>query len=714
MRVVLLLIQTLLTKQEVQRRSMPRAILKNVMFALSIFTLSLSCTSLYAADYRIENGWILLSDGVRLSVTYYIPQSDSADTRYPVLLEMLPYRKDDLSKAWAHPLYDYFASQGIALAKVDIRGTGSSEGTLPGREYSTQEIDDAVEVIAALAEQPFSNGNVGMWGISWGGFNAIQVAMRNPPQLKAILAAHASDDLFRNDVHYTDGLFGIDEYILSINHMTGFMQSPEYEINENYFENRFDREPWLFETLRNGIDNDFWRSGSLRWHYQDLKVPVYLIGGLLDGYRDTLPHVLENASVPVRATLGPWPHAWPNSASPGPTWEWREDASRWWKYWLDQPVAKNPEFESNSFRFFQRSGNAADATLSELDGQWLQTQWPLPSEKSPVIDFYPSRNNTLQTSSNHFTPTETSLQRITSTGIELGEWWGELLPDMSSVDSESLVFDSKPFETPLAVLGQARVNLLTASDSNDGHWVVRLEDIAPDGSVTLITGGAVNGQIPNSTQQPQPLTPGEFYPLSIPLRMTTWTFQQGHRLRLAISNSAFPMFWPSPNLKTSRLKIDSVATKLELPVWTAIEAAKEITLASGGPSNYLSSDIINMEPVAGSPRRSEIVTNEENGTVNFIRESGLAYKMKASTLETTRHTNHQANLENPALSQYTGWAEYALQKLGNEDERIVYRTEIKLSADETNFNLEISRILMSGDKEIRRKRWQESILRKAH
>lgn len=709
MRAVLLLALPSITEQDVQRKGKFWTIMKNIVVALC-----LSCPSLYAADYRIENGWIDLSDEVRLSVTYYIPQSDSANTRYPVLLEMLPYRKEDLSKAWAHPHYDYFASQGIALAKVDIRGTGSSEGTLPTREYSAQEIDDAVEVIAILADQPWSNGNVGMWGISWGGFNSIQVAMRNPPQLKAILAAHASDDLYRNDINYTDGLFGIDEYILSINHMNGFMQSPEYEIDQSYFENRFDREPWLFEMMRNSIDTDFWRRGSLRWHHQDLKVPVYLIGGLLDGYRDTLPHVLENTSVPVRAILGPWPHAWPDSASPSPTWEWREDASRWWKYWLDEPIAKNPEFESNSFRFFQRSGNTADATLSAVDGQWFQSQWPLPEDQNTVIEFYPSRDNALQTSSGNFIATETSLQRVTSTGIELGDWWGELLPNMSDVDSESLVFDSKPFEKPLAVLGEARVNLLTASDTTDGHWIARLEDIAPDGSVTLITGGAVNGQIQGSTEQPQAMVPDEFYQLSIPLRMTTWTFQQGHRLRLAISNSAFPMFWPSPSLKTSRLKIDSDATKLELPVWTAIETAQEVAMASGDTSNYLSSDIISMEPLVSSPRRSETITNEEDGTVSFIRESGLTYKMQEATLESSRHTNHQASLENPALNQYVGWAEFALQKLGSNAERIVYRTEINVSSDETNFHLDVSRILTSGDKEIRRKRWQESILRKSH
>lgn len=739
MRPLILRAKTRLTRRPAQTPALASMILKSILIAITV-----SCNMLYASEYRIENGWIELSDGVKLAVTYYIPESaaageenqnedagedgsegandDKSQASYPVLLEMLPYRKDDLSKAWAHPLYDHFASQGLALAKVDVRGTGSSEGTLPEREYSSQEIDDAVEVIAALSQQPWANGNVGMWGISWGGFNAIQVALRNPPQLKAILAAHASDDLFKNDVHYTDGIFGVDEYILSINHMTGFMRSPDYEINDSYFKNRFDREPWLFETLRNGVANDFWNQGSLRLHYQDLTVPVYLIGGLLDGYRDTLPHVLENANVPVRATLGPWPHAWPDSASPGPTWEWREDAASWWKYWLDTPSAKNLEFETNSFKFFQRGGNAPDVTVSNLNGQWQQSPWPLPDDQSRILTFYPSRESSLIEQSNQYATSDTSLDRIASSGIELGEWWGELLPDMTNVDKESLVFDSKAFDESLTVLGIPNVDLLSSSDAADGHWIVRLEDVSPDGKVALITGGAINGQFRESAAMSKSLQPGEFYNLSIPLRMTTWTIQRGHRLRLAISNSAFPMFWPSPALGKSTLKIDSEATRLQLPLWTGgdiedpseNEKSQQIEMAEGGPSDYLDSNIISLGPVAGSPRRKEIISDDEAGLVTFIRESGLAYTMEELILESSRHTSHQANIKNPALTHYEGWAEYALQQKATRDEKIVYRTEIDLRSDETHFHLEVSRILMSGDEEIRRRNWQESLLRNAH
>lgn len=676
--------------------------------SFSIF-LTMGSSKLFAVDYDIRNDWIVMSDGVRLSVTYYLPQS--GDTTAPVLLEMLPYRKEDLSKAWAHPLYDYFARQGIALAKVDIRGTGGSEGQTPGREYSPQEIDDAVEVIAALAKQPWSNGNVGMWGISWGGFNSIQVALRNPPQLKAILAAHASHDLYSNDVHYTDGIFSIDEYILSINHMTGFMQSPEYEISEQYFSNRFDREPWLFETLRHDKDSEFWRAGSLRWQYDKLNIPVYLIGGLLDGYRDTLPHVLENASVPVRAVLGPWPHAWPESATPGPSWEWRKDASRWWKHWLQDNPAQHPEFDTNSFRFFLRTGDKADAELDELRGQWFASQWPLTDEQSELRSYYPGLNNRLQPTLVTESPSFLSLDKVASSGVALGEWWGELLPDMSAIDADALVFDSVPFTSHIPILGEAKVSLLAASDASDGYWIVRLEDVHPDGSVALITGGAINGQMRKSRRQPDPLQPDTFYELSIPLRMTSWTFQPGHKLRLAISNAAFPMFWPSAKLRSSQLKIDTPETRLQLPVWNSNDQSP-LSLAAGESSNYLPGDEITMAPVSGNPRVQEVVNNED-GSVSFVRSSGLAYKLPALTLQTTRSTTHTVNDDNPAQSQFQGWAEYQLVRDEISAATVRYRTEISLTSDETHFHLDVSRILWSDDNELRRKNWQESIPRNA-
>src|SRR6202035_3885603 len=140
----------------------------------------------------VRQAGIPLPDGTGLAATLYLP--DDADTTpVPVLLEYLPYRKDDAMLARDHDLYAYMARAGYAGARVDIRGTGRSGGTLPGGEYTETEQRDGETVIAWLASQPWCTGAVGMWGISWGGFNSIQIASRQPapPALKAIIAVEA-------------------------------------------------------------------------------------------------------------------------------------------------------------------------------------------------------------------------------------------------------------------------------------------------------------------------------------------------------------------------------------------------------------------------------------------------------------------------------------------------------------------------------------------
>ena len=152
---------------------------------------------------EIENLWIPLSDGTRLAARLWLPE-DAERAPVPALLEYLPYRKRDGTAerdALTHP---YLAGHGYAAVRVDIRGSGESDGLLSD-EYSLQEQDDALEVIAWLAAQPWCSGTVGMFGISWGGFNALQVAARRPPALKAIVTLCSTDDRYRDEVHYMGG-----------------------------------------------------------------------------------------------------------------------------------------------------------------------------------------------------------------------------------------------------------------------------------------------------------------------------------------------------------------------------------------------------------------------------------------------------------------------------------------------------------------------------
>ena len=123
---------------------------------------------------EVLHDWIPLSDGKRLAVRYWLPE-DAHDNPVPALLEYIPYCKRDGTTARDEAMHPYFAGHGYASLRVDIRGSGESEGVLLD-EYLQQELDDCVEVIAWIAQQPWCTGNVGMFGKSWGGFNALQVA----------------------------------------------------------------------------------------------------------------------------------------------------------------------------------------------------------------------------------------------------------------------------------------------------------------------------------------------------------------------------------------------------------------------------------------------------------------------------------------------------------------------------------------------------------
>ena len=256
-------------------------------------------------DITIEEVWIEMPDGVRLAADIYASKNRAEDELQPVLLEYLPYRKTE-ARSGSLSLYSYFIERGYVVARVDIRGTGNSEGRLIPHEYSDIEQEDGEVVIDWLSRQPWSNGNVGMFGISWGGFNSIQMAVRNPPALKAIIAVDATEDLFQDDVHYMDGIMHLDSWEMSQDLDNARPGAPDYVIDEEYFKNRFDTEPWMLTYKNQQRDGQFWDRASSRDKYDRIKIPSFHIGGWYDGYRDSLPRMLENVKAPVKAMIGPW------------------------------------------------------------------------------------------------------------------------------------------------------------------------------------------------------------------------------------------------------------------------------------------------------------------------------------------------------------------------------------------------------------------------
>jgi len=521
----------------------------------------------------IREARIPMPDGVALAGTLYLPP-DADTIRVPVVLEYLPYRKDD-SVGRNLELNSYLTRRGIAGARVDIRGTGNSEGELPAGEYTEQEQRDAEVVIAWLAAQPWCTGSVGMWGISWGGFNSIQIAMRQPPPpaLKAIIAVEASDDMFHDDVHYIDGLLHLDEYAVMIDQLNMLPPSPEYPLDEQVLARRFDSEPWLMTWLGQQQDGPYWLRSSLRTDYSRLRVPAFLISGWWDGYRDSVFRMTQNARAPVKALIGPWNHTWPHIAVPGPAVEWRSQAVRWWDHWLkgldtglfDEPMAA----------VYVQTWRPPDPDLTELPGYW-RSEDALPPERT--------RHEVLYCGSGHVLAAEPGpeesrqLRYVPSAGVEAGHWWGELTVDQRGADAYSLVFDSAPLADDLEILGFCRAEIHGGADTSPLNWFARVSDVAPDGTTTLVAGGGRSDR-PDPLRDPVAPIPRrgsagtEPQPDWLPLQLhaCSWVFPRGHRIRLAISNAMWPMIWPTPQPATATVRLGPTGTRLVLPVVPAAD-----------------------------------------------------------------------------------------------------------------------------------------------
>src|SRR5882672_2366313 len=424
---------------------------------------------------RVMSTSIPMPDGVLLAATLYMPADLRPRERVPALLEYLPYRKDDDTASGDYGKHAYFARHGYVGVRVDIRGFGASGGSPPTREYSEQEQEDGERVIAWLARQPWSNGNVGMFGISWGGFNAIQMAMRHPPALKAIIAVDATEELFHDDIHY------IDEFELNMDMAPGMTGAPDYTLDEKVLGPRFDATPWSLLYLKHQRDGEFWRSPVRP--LKEIKIPCFLIGGLLDGYRDSIPRMLEQVKVPVKAIVGPWNHTFPNDAEPGPEIEWRDQAVRWWDYWLKN--RNTGIMDELPISIYMRQWHTPDAKLENVPGFWrAEPSWP-PRDAT---------NTTLYLQDAHLLSTDVAkaaathqLRYIPSIGVEAGFWWGELLTDQRPVDAFSLTYDTVPLKEDLALLGRPHALLQASASAPLANWFVRLSDVAPDGSVTLVT-----------------------------------------------------------------------------------------------------------------------------------------------------------------------------------------------------------------------------------
>ena len=659
-------------------------------------------TSADLYDFKIVQGWLAMKDGVRLAVTYYLPVARSPDEKFPVILEMHPYRKDDQFYIGDYDYYTFFARHGYATARVDVRGTGSSGGETVSHEYSPIELSDGEEVIAQLARLPWCNGNVGMLGISWSANNAIMLALRNPPALKAIIVAHMSDDLFHDHAQYIDGIKQVNEYEAYMEGDNIMPRSPDYKLDEDYFRNRFDAYPWFLTNLKHQREDPFWKNESARYRYDELHIPVYILGGLLDGYRDSVTRVLEGSKSPVRAEIGPYNHAFPDYGVPGPNYEWRYDALRWYDRWLNG--VKNGIEDEPRFKVFVRAGNPPDPNMITTPGEWRYENWPI--NRTKWTAFYPSAGGVLLTDKNVATVDELKFQ--SGSGIEasgLRFWWGEPSENVAPSDKSALVYDSPVLNQSLEIIGCPEVALHTAADASLANWIVRLEDVQPDGNVTLVTGAAQCGAQRNSSSNPEALGPGTFYNLSFKLHFTTWTFQPGHKIRVAITNAQFPAFWPTPYAMTMKLKIGEKGTTIRLPVVPFPE--RPVPKLLPPEASQMPPDAASL-PGGGDPIYTLVSRNSDTGMVSVEQKSEHYFTVTNLSYYRMDWRYYETNESNPADTRFIGTSE---GKVTMKDRSVMHRTTTDMQSSVKNFHVVITRRIYENDTLVREKVFDEVIPR---
>ena len=443
---------------------------------------------------KIETEWIVLADGTRLAATIWLPE-DAAENPVPAILEYLPYRRRDGTVLRDRQMHAYFAGHGYAAVRVDMRGSGDSDGLLLD-EYLPLEQADAVEVIAWLAAQPWCSGSVGMMGISWGGFNALQVASHRPPALKAILTACSTDDRYADDCHYMGGCL-LNNTIAWASTMFAFgAQPPDPDVVGERW-----REMWLERLENNPLmaadwiehqhRDEYWKQGSVCEDYSSITAAVYVIGGWADGYSNAIPRMIAGLPGPKKGLIGPWAHAYPHAAQPGPQIGFLQEALRWWDHWLkgiDTGIMDEPVLRA----WMQESVRPA-TTYPERPGRWIaETSWP-PADRQLKL-LYLSGSSLSETPGED---REVIVASSLSTGVTFGEWCpyglaGELPADQRPDDGRSVCFDTEPLAQRLEIFGAAVVTLDLASDKPSAMIAARLEDVAPDGSSTLVTYGLLN------------------------------------------------------------------------------------------------------------------------------------------------------------------------------------------------------------------------------
>jgi predicted acyl esterase len=633
---------------------------------------------------EIENDWIVMPGGVRLAVSLWLPETDAP---VPVVLEAIPYRKRDATRAYGRFWGRKLAERGVAYARLDARGSGDSDGLLLD-EYLPQEQADCADAIAWLAAQPWCNGAVGMRGVSWGGFITLQTAALAPPALKAIMPMCASDRRFTDDAHYIGGAFALTGLKWATSMQSVMAGPPDPAIFGEGWEAawmmRLEAAPAIAARwLSHQREDDYWRQGSVGLHAERIVCPTYLVGGWADPYNNSIPRLLSALKVPTKALIGPWQHGYPQPATPGPGLDWIGEEVRWWRHWLAGEatgVMEGPQLWA-----YMPEASPAQAPTN-IPGRWIaEAAWP-PITTTLILRLAPGRLGDIASDA------VLELHSDALVGLQTPEWCPfsptQFPQEQSPDDAGSFTFDSEPLTQPLELLGHPTLHVRLAATKPVAKLAARLTEVTQDGHSWLMSYGVLNLTHRTSHEAPEALTPGAAYDITLPLYLTARRLRPGSRLRLALSESLWPLMWPSPEPVT--LRLDLAGALLTLPV--------------RAPTADLPFPIPILEAPPPSPRSEPEIVHDR-----AFREAWLPSTATLDTGTTIERSggNVEANRD-PAGGRWRAWQTGRYRR---EDWDCTVEVEVELTADVTRFHLRERLTAKRGDAVVFEREEAKTILR---
>jgi putative CocE/NonD family hydrolase len=574
---------------------------------------------------------------IRLAGHYWYHRVAVAEgKRLPAVVELNPYRRRDGTMRGDSAWYPYFAYCGYLVFRVDLQGSGDSEGILTD-EYTDEEIACCIQVIEQIAAHPQCDGNVGMLGTSWSAINSLMVAAHDkcPPQLKGVLVMCGNDDRFNDDVHYKGGAM-MQDNIGWASSMWGWLTQPPdpLVVGENWQEMWRQRirnaEFWFDRWARHQKRDEYWTRNSVRDRFDKVKVPVYILSGWQDGYKNPVPRVVSGlaaAGKTASGMIGPWGHSTPDAGYPGPRMNWLPYMmTHLWDHWLkgkDQdPKTTLPQLtvwlgesrEPGASADFDEAGHwvAEDAGWEKRvvahplylrpDGSMAADA---PTEEAS-IDWSPRvivNANQLETSS-------------------FGQSGNDDLPgDQQAADARSLRFTGEPLTEDMACFGQPSVTLTLACDKPIASLVVRLSEVSPtSGAAHQVSYTFYNlCQQDGTMANPVRIDPDRPFTVQVPLDVIGHTFRRGWRLQLAVAPSTFPTLWHSPELPAITLFTGTgpAVSRLVMPLRTP--RSEDAKLAARIPS---AKDIISVNADEYLPMTTRREGSERRYVMPFVATDG--------------------------------------------------------------------------------------------